>query len=190
LGLSVGTGLALELPLLIMALGVFDVSAFTSFLAVIGFCGLDGFDVTGLGVSVLGRSNFSFHSAVKALVQPSNGAGTVDDVSCSKTRNTYVEYRKAGYSKKFKALHETDIILHQAAKKYFDELGYDKEKKLPTVASFRAEYATMLDEKKKAYREYRQTKSEMQSLLTARTNVQRLLNITERSEREHKKPTL
>ena len=96
----------------------------------------------------------------------------------------------ATYSKKFKALHETDIILHQAAKKYFDELGYDKEKKLPTVASFRAEYATMLDEKKKAYREYRQTKSEMQSLLTARTNVQRLLNITERSEREHKKPTL
>ena len=48
----------------------------------------------------------------------------------------------------------------------------------------------MLDEKKKAHRDYRQAKSEMQSLLTARTNVQRLLNITEQPEREHGKPTL
>ena len=48
----------------------------------------------------------------------------------------------------------------------------------------------MLDEKKKAYRDYRQATSEMQSLLTARINVQRLLNITEWTEREHDKPTL
>ena len=47
-----------------------------------------------------------------------------------KTRDTYVAYRKAGYSKKFKAEHEADILLHQAAKKYFDSLGL---KKLPTV---------------------------------------------------------
>lgn len=40
------------------------------------------------------------------------------------------EYRKAGYSKKFKAEHESDILLHQASKKFFDESGL---KKLPTV---------------------------------------------------------
>ena len=108
----------------------------------------------------------------------------------SKTRKTYVEYRKAGYSKKFKALHETDILLHQTAKKYFDELGYGKEKKLPTVASLRAEYATVLEEKKQAHRGYRQAKTEMQELLTARTNVERLLNITQGSERSHGEPTL
>jgi len=95
----------------------------------------------------------------------------------SKTRKTYVEYRKAGYSKKFKAEHETDILLHQTAKRYFDELGFGKDKKLPTVASLRAEYAPMLDEKKQAHREYKQAKAEMQSLLTARSNVQRLLDI-------------
>jgi AraC-like DNA-binding protein len=103
-------------------------------------------------------------------------------VNYSKTRQTYIEYRKAGYSKKFKELHETDIILHQAAKKAFDELGL---KKLPTVASLRAAYAPTLEEKKQTYREYRQAKSEMRELLLAESNVDRLLNITDhRPERE------
>jgi len=101
-------------------------------------------------------------------------------VNYSKTRKTYVEYRKAGYSKKFRALHEADIILHQASKKAFDELGYGREKKIPTVASLRAEYTPMLDEKKKAYREYQQAKAEMRERLIAKSNVDRLLNITER----------
>ena len=107
----------------------------------------------------------------------------------SKTRKTYTEYRKAGYSKKFKALHEADILLHQTAKKFFDDMGYGKDKKLPTVASLRAEYATMLEEKKQVHRGYRQAKSEMQSLVTARATVDRLLNITEGSERERSGPT-
>jgi cell fate (sporulation/competence/biofilm development) regulator YlbF (YheA/YmcA/DUF963 family) len=94
-----------------------------------------------------------------------------------KTRQTYIEYRKAGYSKKFRELHEADILLHQTAKKAFDDLGL---KKLPTVATLRAEYTPMLEEKKKAYREYQQAKSEMKELLTAKTNVDRLLNITEK----------
>jgi hypothetical protein len=110
-------------------------------------------------------------------------------VTYSKTRKTYTEYRKAGYSKKFKALHETDILLHQTAKKFFDDLGYGKNKKLPTVASLRSEYAVMLEEKKKAHREYRQAKTEMQSLVTARATVDRLLNITEGAERERGGPT-
>jgi len=111
-------------------------------------------------------------------------------ITYTKTRKTYAEYRKDGYSKKFKALHETDILLHQTAKKYFDELGYGKDKKLPTVASLRAEYAPMLEEKKQAHRGYREAKSEMQELLTARSNVERLLNITEGTQRECGEPTL
>ncbi|MCL2409390.1 MAG: relaxase/mobilization nuclease domain-containing protein [Oscillospiraceae bacterium] len=102
-------------------------------------------------------------------------------VNYSKTRQTYINYRKAGYSKKFRALHEADIILHQASKKAFDDLGVTK---IPTVASLRAEYSPMLDEKKKAYREYRQAKAEMRELITAKSNVDRLLHIAERgSER-------
>jgi hypothetical protein len=106
-------------------------------------------------------------------------------VTYSKTRQTYVDYRKAGYSKAFWATHEADILLHQAAKKAFDELGYGKGKKLPTVASLRAEYAPMLEEKKLAYTKYRAARDEMKELLTAKSNVDRLLNITD-DRRERK----
>ncbi|GHV39761.1 hypothetical protein FACS189490_03860 [Clostridia bacterium] len=93
-------------------------------------------------------------------------------VTYAKTRQTYIDYRKAGYSKTFRATHETDIILHQAAKKAFDELGI---KKLPTVASLRAEYAPTLTEKKQAYAEYRKARDEMRELIVAKDNVDRLL---------------
>ena len=111
-------------------------------------------------------------------------------VTYSKTRDVYVAYRKAGYSKKFKELHEADIILHQTAKKFFDELGYGKDKRLPTIALLRAEYGSMLEEKKQIYKEYQQTKSEMQEILTAKSNVDRFLNITERPERKNEHPIL
>ena len=89
-----------------------------------------------------------------------------------KTRDTYVAYRKAGYSKNFKADHEADILLHQAAKKHFDSLGL---KKLPTVKALNAEYAALLAEKKAAYGDYRQAREEMRELLTAKANIDRIL---------------
>ena len=111
-------------------------------------------------------------------------------VTYSKTRNTYAEYRKAGYSKKFRAEHEADIILHQAAKKFFDDRGYGKGKKLPTIASLRAEYAATLEEKKQLHREYRQAKNESRALLTARANVDNLFNTPAHREREREGPSL
>ncbi len=44
-------------------------------------------------------------------------------VNYAKTREAYVAYRKAGYSKKFREEHEEEILLHQAAKNAFDEMG-------------------------------------------------------------------
>ena len=93
-------------------------------------------------------------------------------INYSKTRDTYVAYRKAGYSKKFKTEHESEILLHQTAKKAFDELGL---KKLPTVKSLQAEYAALLAEKKSAYADYRRARDEMKELLTVRANVDRLM---------------
>ncbi len=81
-------------------------------------------------------------------------------------------YRKAGYSKKFKAEHESEILLHQAAKNFFDESGL---KKLPTVKSLQAEYAALLAEKKTAYADYRKARDDMKELLTVRANVQKLM---------------
>ena len=93
-------------------------------------------------------------------------------INYSKTRDVYVAYRKAGYSKKFKAEHESDILLHQAAKKFFDESGL---KKLPTVRSLQAEYAALLAEKKAAYADFRKAREDMKELLTVRANVQKLM---------------
>ncbi|MDL2258575.1 relaxase/mobilization nuclease domain-containing protein [Eubacteriales bacterium OttesenSCG-928-K08] len=101
-------------------------------------------------------------------------------VNYSKTRETYAAYRKAGYSKAFRAEHETDILLHQTAKKAFDDLGYGRDKKLPTVKMLREAYTPVLEEKKKANAAYRQAKAEMRELLLVKENVDRLLGTTGR----------
>ena len=93
-------------------------------------------------------------------------------INYAKTRNTYVAYRKAGYSKKFLSEHESEIILHKAAKQSFDEQGL---KKLPTVKSLQAEYAQLLSEKKAMYAEYQQARDDMRSLQTVKANVDRIL---------------
>ena len=105
-------------------------------------------------------------------------------INYAKTREVYVAYRKAGYSKKFLAEHEADILLHKAAKNAFDDMGV---KKLPTVKSLQTEYAKVLEEKKKAYAEYRRSREEMRELLTAKANVDRLLNMEAEHDTEKEK---
>ena len=102
----------------------------------------------------------------------------------AKTRETYVAYRKAGYSKKFRQKHEEEILLHQAAKNAFDEMGV---KKLPKVKELQAEYAKLLEEKRKTYAEYRRSREEMRELLTAKANVDRLLHRDEEQKKEQEK---
>ena len=96
-------------------------------------------------------------------------------VNYAKTRAVYVEYRKAGYSKKFRTEHEAEILLHQAAKNHFDELGI---KKLPSVKSLREEYTDLLEQKRKAYSAYKQAKNDMKELHNVRANVEYLLEIS------------
>jgi hypothetical protein len=96
-------------------------------------------------------------------------------INYSKTRDVYVSYRKAGYSKKFRAEHEADILLHKAAKQVFDDMGV---KKLPTIKALQAEYETLLAEKRSAYREYATAKKGMRELLNVKANVDSLLGKT------------
>ena len=95
-------------------------------------------------------------------------------INYAKTRETYVAYRQAGYSKKFRQEHEEEILLHQAAKNAFDDMGV---KKLPKVKELQAEYARLLEEKKKTYAEYRRSREEMRELLAAKANVDRLMDM-------------
>ena len=105
-------------------------------------------------------------------------------VNYAKTREVYVEYRKAGYSKKFREEHEEEILLHQAAKNAFDEMGV---KKLPKVKELQTEYAKLLEEKKKTYAEYRRSREEMRELLTAKANVDRVLKMEVEQDVEKEK---
>ena len=100
-------------------------------------------------------------------------------VNYAKTRDTYVAYRKAGYSKKFLAEHESEITIHKAAKNYFDGLGF---KKLPTIKALNTEYAELLAEKKAAYADYRKAREEMKELLTAKANIDRILELDKEQE--------
>ena len=107
-------------------------------------------------------------------------------VNYAKTREVYVAYRKAGYSKKFREEHEEEILLHQAAKNAFDEMGV---KKLPKVKELQTEYAKLLEEKKKTYAEYRRSREEMRELLTAKVNVDRVLKMEVEQDVEKEKTT-
>lgn len=100
-------------------------------------------------------------------------------INYGKTRDTYVAYRKNGYSKKFLIQHESEITLHKAAKRYFDAQGITK---LPTIKSLQAEYATLIKEKKTLYPEYRKVREDMKELLTAKANIDRFLNYDEYRE--------
>ena len=104
-------------------------------------------------------------------------------INYSKTRATYEEYRKAGYSKKFLEAHREEITIHKAAKAAFDELGV---KKLPRVKDLSIEYAKVLAAKKQAYAEYRLAKNDAQDLLIAQQNIASLYD-AECKEEEQKR---
>lgn len=88
------------------------------------------------------------------------------------TRETFAKYKASGYSKKFFAEHESEIILHRAAKSKFNELGL---KKLPTVKSINTEYSELTAKKKKAYSEYYSLKYEHREMLIHKTNIEKIL---------------
>jgi hypothetical protein len=100
-------------------------------------------------------------------------------INYSKTREVYAGYRKAGYSKKYLSEHESDIIIHKAAKKAFDDFGL---KKLPTVKSLNEEFAKLLTEKKAEYADYHKTQEQMRELLIHKANAAYLLGLEERKQ--------
>lgn len=93
-------------------------------------------------------------------------------INYSRTRDVYVAYRKAGYSKKFLEAHREEITLHKAAKEAFEQLHFNH---IPRIKELNEEYTRVLGEKKRAYSEYRNVKKEMQEWQIARKNVELML---------------
>lgn len=124
---------------------------------------------------------FSIQQSEKRLAE----IGTLKKhiINYSKTRATYEEYRKAGYSKKFLEAHREEITIHKAVKAAFDELGV---RKLPKIKDLSIEYAEVLAAKKQTYAEYRLAKNDAQELLIAQQNIASLYD-AERKEEEQKR---
>lgn len=100
-----------------------------------------------------------------------------------KTKDVYAAYRKAGYSKKYLAEHEPDILLHKAAKKR--SMNRACKSCLQSKAAKRIRGAAGAEEKD--YALYRQARDEMRELLKAKANVDRILgdeNRTGNTEKE------
>jgi hypothetical protein len=91
-----------------------------------------------------------------------------------KTRDIYAKYKASGWSRDFYDEHAAGIILHRAAKKYFDGLGM---KKLPSINQLKQEWATLAAEKKKLYSGYHELKADSRALSVAKGNADRILGI-------------
>ena len=90
-------------------------------------------------------------------------------INYAKTRETYIAYRKSGYSKKFYEAHRDEITLHKAAKEAFSKLP---DGKIPKVKDLNEEFTRLLSEKKSAYSEYKKIKKEMRDYQIAKQNVE------------------
>ena len=69
----------------------------------------------------------------------------------NKAKNVFAEYRASGYSRKYYEAHRDVLALRQAAKQAFDEYVKEngKDTPLPRLKDLHAEYATVLERKRK-----------------------------------------
>ncbi len=103
-------------------------------------------------------------------------------VNYVKSKEVFAEYKASGYSEKFFEEHREQMTLRRAAKQAFNvyKEKHGKEKTIPHVKELNAEYAAVLERKKKSYAEYRKIKTEMQDWLVAEKIVQTILGDEEK----------
>lgn len=104
-------------------------------------------------------------------------------VNFAKTRETYEAYKRSGYSKKFYEAHREELLLHKAAKEFFNEHHFTK---LPKMKDLSEEYDRILAEKRKEYAEYKSAKASMQDFLIARQNLKSVLDSESKTVDEKK----
>lgn len=105
-------------------------------------------------------------------------------INYAKTREVYVQYRKAGYSKAFFEAHREEITLHKAAKDAFQKMGVSK---LPKVKELSEEYTTVLEQKKSLYAQYRIARDEMREYQKALHNTEVFFDLSNNVELETKR---
>ena len=103
-------------------------------------------------------------------------------VDYGRTRKTFVAYKKSGYSKKFYAEHEAELLIYKAAEEVYKNAP---GRKIPPMQELREEYGRILAEKKAEFLEYAQIKKDMNEYLIAKKNLELLYQQEEeKKERE------
>lgn len=98
-------------------------------------------------------------------------------VDYAKTRPVFEGYKAAKYSRKYLAEHEAEIAAYRAARATMDRLLNGA--KLPKMDTLKAVFQELASDKKKAYREYREAKKDMQEIITVKSNIDHLLGLTD-----------
>ena len=97
-----------------------------------------------------------------------------------KTKPAYAAYRKAKDKEKYRAAHESDIILHEAAVKALKAAGISK---LPNLAELQGEYTKLQEQKEALYADYGKLKKQVKEYDTIKRNIDSILNIERQQER-------
>lgn len=98
----------------------------------------------------------------------------------AQTRKIYDGYIRAGYSKKYLEEHEKDILIHKAAKKYFDDKGMDI---IPKTKDLKAEHIALVKKRTAINSQYRKAKAENEELSIVKANIDAIL------KQDHQKTT-
>lgn len=90
----------------------------------------------------------------------------------ARTRKIYDGYIRAGYSKKYLEEHEGDILIHNAAKKYFDDKGMEK---IPKMQELKEENISLVEKRKTVNCQYRKAKADKEELQIVKANIDAVL---------------
>ena len=103
-------------------------------------------------------------------------------INYSKTRDTYVAYRKAGYSKKFLEAHREDILIHKAAKQSFEGLEH-----IPRGKELNAEYAQIQAQRSELRSELQAARKKSREYELAKENIRMFFEQDTRREEERRR---
>ena len=97
-----------------------------------------------------------------------------------KTKPVYDAYRKARNREKYRAGHERDIILHEAAAKALKTAGITK---LPNPATLQKEYEALQAQKEALYADYGKLKKKVREYDVIKQNIDSILQTGKQPER-------
>ena len=97
-----------------------------------------------------------------------------------KLKPVYDAYMKAKDKSSFRAKHEAELVIFEAAKTTL--LAMQGDQKLPSLKALQAEQQRLTDEQQRLYDERARLKKEMKQIDTIKTNVDMLLRIGDEQE--------